>query len=119
MTGRVDKIKQIGFAIGRLELQRYTLCLDGDSALPLQFHAIKHLVGHLAFRQPAANLDKPIRHGGLAVIHVRDDGEVSGVALIHAINYPLLNNRARYTQIEGNCNLIQSISLFIVPDPIF
>ena len=69
----------IDVAVASLVAQSRGLRLDGDAALALELHRIEHLLAHLALRQAAAELDDAIRQGRLAVVDVRDDGEVADV----------------------------------------
>ncbi len=50
MAGGVHEVELIGLAVGRLILQSHRLRLDGDAALALQFHGIKHLLRHFPVR---------------------------------------------------------------------
>ena len=49
MARRINKIELIGFAISRRVIQGHTLGFDGDTALSLNIHGIKHLGSHLTF----------------------------------------------------------------------
>ena len=79
MPRGVDKIEHIDLTIIRLVVERYALRLDGNAALALQIHGIKHLIGHLAFTQALAGLDQAIGQGRLAMIDMRDNGKVTDV----------------------------------------
>ena len=79
MTGRVDEIQLIDFAVAGGVIERDALRLDGDAALFFQIHRVEHLLGHFTRLQSAANLDQTIRQRRLAVINVRDDGEIADV----------------------------------------
>jgi hypothetical protein len=60
-----------------LVVEAHGLRLDRDAPLTLDVHGIEDLLLHLAVRDVAADLDQPVRQGGLAVIDVGDDGEVA------------------------------------------
>ena len=77
MTGRVDEIELIALSILRLVLERHALGLDRDAALALEVHGIEHLLLHLALLQAAADLNQAIGQRRLAVVYVRDNGEIS------------------------------------------
>ena len=74
---RVDEIDLIVEPVARAILQRDALRLDRDAALALEVHRVEHLILHLARRKPSAQLNEPIGERGLAVIDVRDDGEIA------------------------------------------
>ena len=57
--------------------------LDRDAALALEIHAVEHLRLHLARLQRAGHLEKTVGQRRLAVVDVRDDGEVPDVPWIH------------------------------------
>ncbi len=50
---------------------------DGDAFFPLQVHGIEHLLGHVAVRNGACQLQHPVRQSGLAVIYMRDDTKIA------------------------------------------
>jgi hypothetical protein len=68
VAGRVDEVQLVGPAVRRGVVERHTLGLDRNAALPLEIHRVEHLRAHLAFRQPATKLDKPVRQRRLAVV---------------------------------------------------
>ena len=64
-------------AVARLVEQAHGVGLDGDPALALQVHRVEHLVdGLLGVHRPGER-QEPVGQGGLAVVDVRDDGEVA------------------------------------------
>ena len=77
MTGRIDEIELIGFAIARRVRQRHRLCLDGDAALALDRIVVQNLRFHLAVGQATAQLDDAIGERRLAVVDMGNDGEVA------------------------------------------
>jgi hypothetical protein len=60
-------------------LQRRRLSLDGDTALFFYIHRVQHLRAHLSVAQTTTTLNNAIGQRGLAVINVRNDGEISNV----------------------------------------
>ena len=84
MTGGVDQVQVVGPAVTRNVGERRRLRLDGDAALTLDVHRIKHLRLHLTVGQAAATMDDAIGQGGFTVVDVGDDGEVADV--IHGGN---------------------------------
>ena len=88
MPRRIDEIQGIGFPVGRLVIERDRLGLDGDTALALDLHTVKHLLLHLAARETAANLDQAVGEGGLSMIDMGDDGEITDTEKIdHGVRY--------------------------------
>ena len=77
VPGGVDEVELVGLAVARLVRQRHGLRLDGDAALALDRIGVEHLRLHLAVGQAAADLDDAVGKRRLAVIDVRDDGEVA------------------------------------------
>ena len=77
MAGCIDKVEFIVLSIGCYEVERDTLSLDRDAAFSLDIHRIKHLIRHLPIRQATTVLNKPISQCRLAVVDVRDDGEIA------------------------------------------
>ena len=77
MAGRVHEVELIGLAIARGVVEAHGLRLDGDAALLLNVHIIKHLLGHLAVGQPPAMLDQPVGEGRLAMVDMGNDAEIA------------------------------------------
>jgi len=73
----VDEVELVAVPVARAIGERHRLGLDGDAALALELHGVEHLLLHLALAEPAADLDEAVGERGLAVVHVRDDGEVA------------------------------------------
>ena len=82
MSGGIDKIQLIGFAIAVLVVQGHTLGLDGNAPLPLQIHGVQYLGFHLSIGQTTAALNKAIGQGGLTVVDMGDDREVANVLVV-------------------------------------
>src|SRR5207244_12372 len=83
MARRIEEVQQVVLAVAGAIFQRRGLRLDGDAALALELHRVEHLLAHLALGESAAHLDEAIGERRLAMVDVRDDGEVSNVALRH------------------------------------
>jgi hypothetical protein len=77
VSRRIDQVQLIRFPALRPVFERGGLRLDRDAALALELHRVEHLLGHLALGQPAAHLDEAVGERRLAMVDVRDDGEVS------------------------------------------
>ena len=58
---------------------------DGNAALALLVVAVQHaLVNLLVLAEHAAGVQQAVDDGGLAVVNVRDNGDVADVLLLHA-----------------------------------
>ena len=79
MAGRVHQVELVGLAVVRGVGKAHGLGLDGDAPLALYVHVIKQLLAHLALGQPAGRLDQPVGQRRLAMVDMRDDGEVADV----------------------------------------
>ncbi|MEN3347883.1 MAG: GTP-binding protein LepA, partial [Bradyrhizobium sp.] len=77
VPGGVHQVEHIGLAVVGLVVQAHRLGLDGDPALALYVHGIKHLRAHLALGQAAGGLDQAVGQGRLAVVDMGDDREVA------------------------------------------
>jgi hypothetical protein len=53
--------------------------LDRDPALTLQIHRVEQLLLHFALGNCAGKLQQPIGQRALAVVDVRDNGEVPNI----------------------------------------
>ena len=79
VAGGVDQIEDVVLAVARLVIEPHGLRLDGDAALALDIHGIEHLLLHLARLEPAGELDQPVGQRRLAVVDMRDDGEIADI----------------------------------------
>ena len=77
MPRRVHQIEHVTSAVVGPVFEANRLRLDGNAALALQFHAVEHLLAHLARLEPAAGLDQPVGQGRFAVIDMGDDREIA------------------------------------------
>ncbi len=83
MARRVDEVQDVLLAVERRVVEAHRVRLDGDAALALEVHAVEHLRLHLAGLQGAREFEEAIGQRRLAVVDVRDDGEIANVARIH------------------------------------
>ncbi len=79
MAGRVDEVEDVVLAVFGAVVQAHGLRLDGDAALALDVHGVEHLLLHVARFEPAGRLDEAVGKRRLAVVDMRDDGEVADV----------------------------------------
>ncbi len=79
VAGRVHEVEDVGLAVLGLVFEAYRLRLDRDAALALDIHRIEHLLDHVARRHRPGLLDQPVGERRLAVVDMRDDGEIANV----------------------------------------
>ena len=77
MSGGVDEIEFVCVSIFRLVGKGDSAGLDGDAALLLQFHSVQQLAAHIARRNRPRQLQNAVCQGGLSMIDMGDDGEIS------------------------------------------
>ncbi len=77
MPRRVYEVQSVCVPVLRLVVETYGAGLDGDAVLTLKIHVVKKLILHLPRGHRPAQLDEPVGQGGLPVIHMGDDGEIS------------------------------------------
>ena len=85
MPRRIDEVQHVLLAVLGVVREPDRVGLDRDAALALEIHRVEHLRFHLARLKRTGHFEKPIRQRGLAVVDMRDDGEVSYVARIHGL----------------------------------
>ena len=84
----VDEVQLVHLTILTAVVEPDGLRLDGDAALPLKIHAVKHLRLHLALAERARVLDETVGDGRFAVINMGDDGKIADMRPVHGT--PLL-----------------------------
>jgi hypothetical protein len=85
MPGGIDQIQLVSLAIMRGVRHADRVGLDGDAALALQVHRIKHLRLHLARGQRSGKLQQAVGQRGFSVIDVRDNGEIADLGGVHEV----------------------------------
>ncbi|SOY47098.1 hypothetical protein CBM2588_A130033 [Cupriavidus taiwanensis] len=83
VSGGVDQVQVIDLAVARLVAQRGGLRLDGDAALFFDIHRIENLRFHLPIRQPSTKLNDPVGQGGLPMVDVGNDREITD--MVHLV----------------------------------
>ena len=76
MPGGVDQVEIVFLAVPGFVDRADRLALNGDAALPLQFHVVQDLVLHLPAREKSGLFNDAVRQGGFAVVDVGDDTEI-------------------------------------------
>ena len=77
MPRRVDQVQGVGPAVLRPVGEGDGLALDRDPPFPLDIHVVEDLILEIAVVDDAGILDQPVGQGGLAVVDMGDDAEVS------------------------------------------
>ena len=78
----INEVELVGVAVVGLVVELHRPGLDGDAALLFQVHVVQKLGLHLPLGHRPAQLDEPVGQGGLAVINMRNNGEVADFTLI-------------------------------------
>ena len=77
MPGGVDEVERVFLAVPGSVEEADGMRLDGDAPLLLQVHRVQHLAHRLLGVHGSGEGQEPVGQGGLAVVDVRDNGEVS------------------------------------------
>ena len=79
----INQIELVDVAVARLVHHAHSMGFDGDATLPLQVHIVEDLGLHLAIGHRAGQFQQPVAEGRLAVVDVRDDGEIAKETGVH------------------------------------
>ena len=86
MPGGVDKVQyELLTGIGPISFRRDAvvhldgMALDGDAALFLQLHIVKHLILHLTGCDSMRHLQQAVGQRALAVVDMRYDAEIANI----------------------------------------
>ncbi len=90
----VDQIQAVSVAVFGFVMQANAFGFDGDAAFALQVHGIEDLRGHFAFGETTGHFNEAVGKGGLAVVNVRNDAEISLERWVHVPVLPAAENRA-------------------------
>jgi hypothetical protein len=93
VPGGVDQVDLVLLAVFRAVVHVHGVQLDGDPALPLQLVGVQDLLPHLASIQRRGMLKEPIGQGGLSVVDVCDDAEITNVIEFHGIAGAVVSRR--------------------------
>ena len=85
VAGGVDEVQLVHLAVVGAIVEAHRVGFDGDAALALQVHGIEDLLHHFALRERAGDFQQPVRKRGLAVVDMRNDGEIPDEFAIHAM----------------------------------
>ena len=83
MAGRVDKVKNVFFAVFCLVWEANGLTFNGNASFPLDVHIIEELVTELPVTHHFTGLDKSVSKGGFPMINMGDNAKVPDI--IHSV----------------------------------
>ena len=81
VAGRVNQVELVTFTVFRFVVELNGSRLDGDAALLFELHIIQDLRLHITRCHSLRFFQKAIRKGGLSVVNMRNDGEISDMLL--------------------------------------
>ena len=79
VTGRVNQVERVGFAVLGGIVHMHRLGLDGDAALAFQLHAVQNLLHHLALLENARRFQNAVSQRGLAMVNMGDNAEIANL----------------------------------------
>ena len=79
VPGRVDQIELVRLTVLGQVKHGDRMCLDGNAPLAFQVHRIEQLLLHLAIGNRAGTMEQTVGKGGLPMVDVGDDAEISYV----------------------------------------
>ena len=85
VAGGVDEVELVEVAVVGAVVEADGVGLDGDAALALQVHGVEDLLHHFALGEGAGDLEEAVGQRGLAVVDVRNDGEIADEFAIHGV----------------------------------
>ena len=77
VSGGVDEVEVIPLPVLRVEPHLHRMGADCDAPFLLQVHVVEKLVVECPHLDSLGVDEEPVRQGGLSVVHMGDDGEVS------------------------------------------
>ncbi len=79
VAGGVYQVQLVFIAIFGFVGHTHSRGFDGDAFFAFQVHRVQHLLGHLAVRDGAGQLQQAVGQRGFAVVYMRNDAEVTDV----------------------------------------
>ena len=79
MAGGVDQVEDVSLSVLGLILHAHGLRLDGDAALPFQFHGVQNLLRHLPLLKHARHFQQAVRQRALAVVDMGNNTEIANM----------------------------------------
>ena len=81
MSRRVNQVEDIGLPVLGSIIELDGIKLNGDTALPLQVHAVQELGLHFPAGNRLSRLQNPVSQGWFPVVDVGNDGEIANLLL--------------------------------------
>ena len=106
MAGSVDQVQLVHLAIVGAVIEANRVGFDGDAAFAFEVHGIQDLFHHFALRKRTGDFEEAVRQRGLAVVDVRNDGEITDEFAIHAMwgskcDYPTVKRANAESRLIG------------------
>ena len=79
MSGSVNQIKNISFAVLGAIMQAHGTGFYGNAPFPFNFHVVQNLVFHIPFCHGVGLLQNAVCQGGFAMVNVCDNAKVTDV----------------------------------------
>ena len=79
VTGRVNQVERVGFAVLGGIVHMHRLGLNGDAALAFQLHAVQNLLHHLALLENARRFQNAVSQRRLAMVNMGDNAEIANL----------------------------------------
>ena len=79
MAGGVDQVEDVLVSILGLVRETDRLALDGDTPFPFDVHGIENLILEFTIGNDSGGLNQPVGQGGLAVVDMGDNAEISDI----------------------------------------
>ncbi len=103
---RVDHVQDVFLAVFLVH-HADGVRLDGDAPFAFQVHVVQELVGHLVLRDRLRKFDHAVGQGGLAVVDMGDDTEISDVVVLrHRCGKYVVLNRLIFRGKYRKCFLL-------------
>ena len=80
MARGINEVELVCITVGVMIVERDRLRFNGDTALALKLHGVKHLSLHFAVSQAPAVLDEAIGKGRFAVINMGNNRKIADVS---------------------------------------
>src|SRR5215831_10242466 len=85
MAGSVDEVELVEIAVVGFVVEADRVGLDRNAAFAFKVHGIEDLLHHFTLRKGAGDFEKTVGESALAVVDVRNDGEIADEIAIHAV----------------------------------
>ena len=83
VTGGIDKVKHILFAIASFVNTTHCLRFDSNATFTLQIHGVKNLLFHLTLGKSTGMFNQSVCQGRFAMVDMGNNGKITDFTLIH------------------------------------